>query len=86
MIPTCCDRQRAHSYGKLLVKMVTFQLGISAVPPLSLEDCPNNRVTPNDFLALLITAKVGGHLPTLRKCQRPIFCPKIVKEDGLPNL
>lgn len=43
-----------------LIKMVTFQLGISAVLPLSLEDCPSNRVIPDDFLALLITAKVRG--------------------------
>lgn len=60
-------------------KMVKFQLGISAVLPLSLEDCPNNRLIPNDFLGLLITAKVEGHSSTLMKHQRPTFCPKIVK-------
>lgn len=80
---TCCYMQSNHSYGKLLVKTMTFKLGISAVVPLILEGCPNNRVIPNDFLGILIMVKVGGHVFTLMKHQRPTFCPKLVRRMGV---
>lgn len=67
------------SDGKLLVQMMTFKLGVSVAVPLVLENCPNDRVIPNDFLGILILVKVGGHLLTSVKLQRPTFCPKLVK-------
>lgn len=57
----------------------TFKLGISAAVPLVLENCPNDRVIPNDFLGILILVKVGGHLLTPIKLQRPTFRTKLVK-------
>lgn len=80
---TCCYMQSNHSYGKLLVKTMTFKLGISAVVPLILEGCPNNRVIPNDFLGILIMVKVGRYVFTLMKHQRPTFCPKVVRRMGV---
>lgn len=79
MTRICCYMRSNRSDEKLLVQMMTFKLGVSAAVPLVLENCPNDRVIPNDFLGILILVKVGGHLLTPMKLQRPTFCPKLVK-------
>lgn len=79
MTRTCCYMRSNGSDGKSLVQIMTFKLGISAAVPLVLEICPHDRVIPNDFLGILILVKVGGHLLTPVKLQRPTFCPKLVK-------